>query len=79
MSENERWISEFQRFHESAKETIGAFLYEPFGFETTDTMNGITLYVLIVAALFILYRVLAPAHMPRVRSAPDHYDFGRGL
>ncbi len=79
MSENERWISEFQRFHDTAKETIGAFLYEPFGIETTDATNGVTLYILLAAALFTLYRVLAPVHKPRVRSAPDHYDFGRGL
>ncbi|MHA3976537.1 hypothetical protein ACW9UR_02525 [Halovulum sp. GXIMD14794] len=78
MSENGKWISDLQKVHETAKETVGAFLYEPFGFESSDTVNAVTFYALLVLSFFVLYRIFKPVHKPRIRHA-DRYDFGRGL
>lgn len=78
MSENGKWISDLQKFHETAKDTVGAFIYEPFGFETSAAVNTVTLYVLLALAVFVLFRAFAPVHKPRIRHA-DRYDFGRGL
>ncbi|MSU89766.1 hypothetical protein GE300_09065 [Rhodobacteraceae bacterium 2CG4] len=79
MSEHQRWVTDLVKFHGNAKETVGEFLYKPFGIESTDGLNAITLYVFAAVAVFVLFRLFTPARRARAHSKPDHYDFGRGL
>ena len=60
-----------------AREFVGEFLYAPLGVESSDTLNGATLFVAGFIALVALYRLSRPAPHSRYKHDPFGVDFGR--
>lgn len=79
MSKLEKLWDDIVVFHADAKEFTGKFLFEPFGIESSPFLNAVTLYAILAALAFAVYRVSRPAPQPRVRRPVDDYDFGRNL
>ena len=66
MSTSNQIMTDIAKLSEDAKLFVGDFLYAPFGIESSDTVNAITLYVLLGAASYVLYRI--SREEPRVRA-----------
>ena len=75
MSTFERVTADLAIVVTRAKSFIGDFLYQPFGIESSDLVNAVTLYVIVGAAAVALYRAVQPA--PRARANGKDYDLGR--
>lgn len=56
MSKIDYLIRDLIEFHASAIEFIGAFLYSPFGLETSTTVNTFTLYFIIGSLTYVTLR-----------------------
>jgi len=79
MSKLEKLWDDVIAFHADAKAFTGEFLYEPFGIESSPFLNAVTLYAILAALAFAVYRVSRPAPHPRARHSVNKYDFGRNV
>lgn len=79
MSKLDRLWDDLVAFHDSAREFVGEFLYEPFDIVTSPFVNAVTLYAILAGLAFAVYRVTRPAPQPRVRRSDNEYDFGRNV
>lgn len=62
---------------DQAKTFIGDFLFAPFGIESTDLVNSITLYAILGMTAVVAYKIASPA--PRARRMRNEYLYGRHL
>lgn len=79
MSNSEKIMEDFLAFTATAKEFIGEFVYAPFGIESSDGLNAITLYALMGVAVGVLIRIARPAPRARYRQRIKEYDYGRNV
>lgn len=57
MSDPNQMTTDLIKLSDDAKIFVGDFLYAPFGVESSEGVNAITLYALIAIAIYVLYRV----------------------
>ncbi len=79
MSATEKILSDLGKATVDARDFVGEFVYAPFGIETSNLINGLTLVAALAVVGMIIYQILRPAPHARVKRNGNEYDFGRNV
>ena len=79
MSNTEKILEDLARITATSKEFIGEFIYAPFGIESSEVLNSLTLYFALGVLAMIVYRISRPAPHARYRRPVNNYDYGRNI
>ncbi|MEO1285639.1 MAG: hypothetical protein AAFV92_12260 [Pseudomonadota bacterium] len=75
----EKVIADLGKASVDAMEFVGEFVYAPFGYESSDMVNGVTLFAAIAIVALVIYKSLRPAPHVRAKYRHNRYDFGRNI
>jgi hypothetical protein len=62
---------------ESARDFVGESLYGSLGIQSNDFMNSFTLFLTVLGAAFVVFRLCSPAPHARYRRDTYGIEFGR--
>lgn len=62
---------------ETARDFVGESIYGALGIQSTDFMNSFTLFLTVLGAAFVVFRIISPAPHARYRRDTYGIEFGR--